>query len=218
MTPSEIDELLMMLVAAYPNMKVTDATTKLYEVTLADLDEGLARRAVIRIITTSKFPPTIAEIREACSLQSAGPVRSGADAYGVLMEAVRRHGRCYGEPAPEFSDPLIAKCIGVWGSWNDLCNSPSADPGGRARFIELYDELARAARQDQVSGQALPRPQPIREFWIERERRELTAANDAQSIAPIVAIKTAPKPQGPNPNHRKFSNEELEQQLAKGAI
>lgn len=58
----------MMLIGAFPNAKTSEATSQVYETMLADLDAGLARRAVTRLIGTSKFLPTISEIREACGV------------------------------------------------------------------------------------------------------------------------------------------------------
>lgn len=54
-----------MLLGAYPNAKATASTSQVYEAMLADLDVAEARAAVQRLIATSRFMPTVAEIREA---------------------------------------------------------------------------------------------------------------------------------------------------------
>jgi hypothetical protein len=157
MTAEEVSKLVAVLAAHYPTAKLTRDNIRAYETALADLDHQVSQRAVLQIVKTSTFFPSIAEIRAACVLTLQGPTRSGIDAYASLTRAIRRHGRCYGgEEPPKFSDLLIAKCLGVWGSWNDACNAPSDDAAGRARFIELYDSLARTARTDAMCGRALP--------------------------------------------------------------
>jgi len=149
MTEVEVSKLVSMLLVAYPHAKPSAATAQLYETMLADLDYRATERVVIDIIGTSNFFPTIAEVRQAALEAMRGAVRSGGAAYGDVMLAVRRHGRTYGgEPGPTFSDPLIAECVRVWGgSWNTVCDSPDNDPAGRARFIELYDSLAKRERR-----------------------------------------------------------------------
>lgn len=67
MRASEAAELVLMMMAAYPNAKTTDSTSQVYEVMLADLDVRTAREAVKRLIATSKFMPSVAEIREECA-------------------------------------------------------------------------------------------------------------------------------------------------------
>ena len=92
-----------------------------------------------------------------------GPKRSGEEAYSVVLEAVRRFGRY---ETPGFTDPHIQRAIGVWGTWVDLCNSPEDDPGGRARFIELYEQQSGRERADIVSGIPLPEARPRGEFIL----------------------------------------------------
>lgn len=67
MKPSEAAELVMMLLGAYPTAKSTAATGHVFESMLADLDVRTAREAVKRLIATSKFMPSVAEIREECA-------------------------------------------------------------------------------------------------------------------------------------------------------
>ncbi len=159
MKDSEVIEIVGMIVAAYPSSKLDAASSKIYRTMLVHLPADIARAAVTRLLATSKFAPSIAEIRSAAAELEHGPVRTGAEAYDVVLKAIRIHGPAFGDhKEPTFLDPLIPKCLGVWGTWNDACDSPSNDPGGRARFIELYDELARRQRDAVVSGIALPEP------------------------------------------------------------
>lgn len=153
MKPSEVSEIVLMLIAAYPAAKTSEATHKLYERMLLDLDHATTDQAVTRLIATSKWPPTIAEIREASMALKLGPCRTGGEAWSDALAEAARTSR-YGKP--RFADPLVAQAVRMWCSWRDFCASPEDDPGGRARFIELYDQLAARARADVVSGIALP--------------------------------------------------------------
>lgn len=68
MKHSEAAELVLMMLAAFPNAKATEATNQVYEKMLVDIDVTVARRAVHKLIATSKWFPSVAEIREACGI------------------------------------------------------------------------------------------------------------------------------------------------------
>lgn len=143
MTPSDARELAESLFAHYPAMRPSKLTIEAYTQAIEGMSLEVAQAAIIRVTRTSKWCPSVAEVMAACVTNARGERRSGEEAYTELMVAVRRFGRCYGDsPVPEFADPIMARCIGVWGSWNDLCNSPDNDPSGRMRFVELYNKLA----------------------------------------------------------------------------
>jgi Loader and inhibitor of phage G40P len=206
MRKSEVAEIVMMLFASYPAAKTVDKTSEVYELMLADLDYAVTRKAVTRLIATSKWLPTIAEIREACAALSYGPMRLGGEAWQDAMTEVRRTGR-YG--APKFTDPLVAETIRMWGSWQGFCNSPEDDPGGRARFIELYEQLAARARADVVSGIALPAPTNAHRIAPVESRP--TAAELVKSPTPPALELPTPKPRPVSPYAgRKLTADEID--------
>jgi hypothetical protein len=155
MKPSEAAEIVLMLMAAFPASKTLPTTSAVYECSLADLDAAVARKAVTRLIATRKWLPTVAEIRSAATDLRLGAVRDGGEAWKDAVAAVRYVGR-YDVPA--FPDPLVSQALRLWGSWASFCDSPEDDPGGRARFIELYDSLALRRREAEASGIPLPEP------------------------------------------------------------
>ena len=149
MQKSECASLVMMLLASFPHSRATEATSAVYEEMLLDLDFGVAKQAVQRLIGTETFLPTIAAIRESCLTLTEGPKRKGEEAWADALEQVRVTGWC---GVPTFKDPLVSEALRLWGSWQQFCESPSDDPGGRARFIAHYDALATRARDDRRSG------------------------------------------------------------------
>jgi len=150
MKPSESAELVMLLLGAYPQAKPSSATSQVYELMLSDLDLGSARAAVQKLIATSRFMPTVAEVRCAAADLEHGPVRAGAEAWLDVVAEIRRIG-IYS--APRFDDAIVASIVSRWG-WRALCDSPN-EAADRARFVEMYDSLARQARDREVSGLAL---------------------------------------------------------------
>lgn len=62
MTKAEVSELVVMLLACYPNARFPDGTVIAYEMFLQELEHGRAKKAVASLVRSSKFMPTIAEI------------------------------------------------------------------------------------------------------------------------------------------------------------
>jgi hypothetical protein len=153
MQRSETLKLVALLAAAWRDAAISDETAGVYSSMLADLDFDVAQQAVHRLINTSKWLPTVAEIRATAADIEHGPVRAGGEAYGDVLAEIRRTGH-YG--VPRFQDPLVAEAVGIMG-WRGLClgDNEAAD---RARFIEVYDRLASRGRADVVAGRALPAP------------------------------------------------------------
>ena len=155
MTGADVAELVAIMSAAFTRPPMTERTCQVYERMLVDLDREAAHRAVARLVNTSKWLPTIAEIRAAAVELQVGARRAGAEAWGDVVETIRRSGRYR---TPEFTDPLVAECVRSLG-WLSLCDSTN-DTADRARFIELYDSLAERTRRDLVAGESLALPPP----------------------------------------------------------
>lgn len=151
MTKADASELIAKLFAAY-GQDFAPQTVAAYEGMILDLDRATTSAAICRLICTSKFRPSIAEIRAATLEQAAGHQRIGAEAWSDVLAEGRRVGT-YG--LPEFRDPLTAECVRQMG-WRNLMTS-SNDAADRARFIELYNSLSARGYNDAVSGKfALP--------------------------------------------------------------
>lgn len=158
MNASEAQQVVTMLVTAFPTMtsKLTRAqledTMRVYREMILDLDQAVAAHAVRGLLATSKFLPTIAEVREACMIVKFGRRRPGGDAWGDVVKALKRYGYTRRPGIDfQFEDPLVARAVGALG-WSELCSSDNA-VADRARFIELYDQLALNIRSDaQISA------------------------------------------------------------------
>lgn len=107
---------------------------------LKDLDGKLVATAVYRHISTAKFPPTIAEIREQCVSIAAPVGRDWSEGWSVVNRAISRWGMYRPQEALETireQDPLAADIASQLG-WESLCVSenPVAD---RASFRKAYE-------------------------------------------------------------------------------
>lgn len=173
MTPSQAAKLVAVLLQAYPQAQFGPSSSALYERELADLDAGTALDAVRRIVRTNKWLPTVAEIRAAAVDVTAGARRLGVEAWGDVVEAIRRIGSY--QAAPEFTDQATSECVRLLG-WLNLCRGTN-EAADRARFVELYDGLSGRQRADLVAGKALPAAAPVGALpWRTGGLRALPAA------------------------------------------
>lgn len=102
MTPSQSARLVAAISAAFPGRTITKETVSVYASLMTDLDYDLAEQAVRDCLMTSKFPPTVAEIREAYGFvrtrtrrARALPEQSGAEVAPEEREANLRQIREY---------------------------------------------------------------------------------------------------------------------------
>jgi hypothetical protein len=173
---SEAAEMVGFLLAAFPNARIASATGAVYEHMLADVDASVVQAVLERLIATSKFLPSVAEIRAAVNELHAGPKRPGGDAWGDVLRAISRFGSYR---LPVFDDPLVDRAVAALG-WRDLCLSENST-ADRARFIQLYDELAVQNRTEAVTA-SLPAVKAHRELRASNER-----ASETKRLASVLA-------------------------------
>lgn len=210
MRRSEAAKLVATLSAAWRDAPISEATSEVYEAMLADLDFGIAQEAVHRLINTSKWLPTVAEIRATAANVQRGPVRSGGEAWGDVLAEIRRTGYI---GAPRFNDPLVARCVDLM-TWRGLCLGEN-EAADRARFIDLYDNLAARQREDEVAGRALPEPK--RGLALPSPVGNLMRAMPARLTGQVSEVPQLPPPQfvsGPYAGKR-MSAEEIELAMRK---
>jgi hypothetical protein len=175
----EVREVLKLIGAAYPTQRQrmsnddVRAMAAVYTAGLLDLDFGRVRAAVDRLVKSSKWIPTIAEIREAAVDVAHGTRVPGGEAWGKCLAMIRRYGS-HRHPGADFpvDDPILLATISSF-SWRDLCHGDNA-AADRARFIELYDQLAKGERKEaaiapNATSKALPSPHRTEEPRAMRE-------------------------------------------------
>lgn len=106
MTAQEVHRLLAVIRVAYPNWQKGQeiAASNLWEEALADIDYDAANAALKRHISTNKFAPTIAEIREPCTKtrsENTLMVRSRRDLVRALSAARRKELNEHREKIPQ---------------------------------------------------------------------------------------------------------------------
>jgi hypothetical protein len=151
MTKLESAKLTAALALFFPAARFSEENADAYEALLRDLDASLAMSAVARLAATSKFFPTVAEIRAEALALTDGGARNAEEAWGDVVEAIRHVG-AYREPT--FKDASVAFAVARLG-WRNLCLEGRNDASDRARFCELYSRAVERERRDRQASPGL---------------------------------------------------------------
>lgn len=150
MTKPEFALIAVGIKSAYPASKILadDASMEFWYRMLKDLDAKIVENAVMEHISTSVFPPNIAEIRKLCVERMRAPVLSFDEAWGAVQKAMGRYGWYHPVEAFAMMDELTVSVVKNLG-WSRLCQSenPTAD---RANFREAYEAKAKQAANDSL--------------------------------------------------------------------
>lgn len=158
MNRKEIIDLLGIATANFPTMQERDLkpTAILWEKSLHDIPYQVAEKALIKVLSTSRFFPTIAELRDACS-QLTNPRRIDAmEAWGMIVQAIRRYGMYRQQEGLE-SLPNDVRVMAERFTWRELCLNEKPDTL-RAQFRMAWETESK--RTNEINSL----PQDIREM------------------------------------------------------
>lgn len=148
MNKEQVKRLLAAAIANFPNMQERDMkpTLILWEKMLADIPYEVAEKALMKVLATSKFFPTVADIREAATTITAPQLPTAAEAWGEVIKAVRRYGTYQENEAME-SLPLPVAQVVRWIGWREICLSEEPEVV-RAQFMRMYDTQVKREREN----------------------------------------------------------------------
>ncbi len=136
--------ILEQLFSCYPNTEITKHTTAMYVRLLQDIDPADLQTIVDQAVATSKFLPTIAELRDMRhSLTTLGRP-TYIEAWDSVQKAIRKHGYMQ---KPQFADPITAQVVASMG-WRELCMSETPEIT-RAQFRDMYNTLSSRSDTEQ---------------------------------------------------------------------
>lgn len=178
-TLDQIDFIMSILMASYPAFgenlprEKLALTVEVYQRTLRDIDGDLLEAAAMQHITSSKWFPTVAELREAALCLAHFGESSAEEAWIEVKQAIKRVGY-YG--IPQWSDSRIERAVSAIG-WRELCLTEIDQEGvTRAHFMRIYDSLQR--RQHMVDSML-----PEIRAQIERTADALRMSGNGQHAA-----------------------------------
>lgn len=137
----EVAKLLTVMAAMYPKFEVTDVKVALWHDMIGDLPYELAQTALKKVMLTSHFPPTVAEVRKAAAdiIQSGKEEMDAGKAWGEVQKAISKWGYYEPQKALDMLSPLTRQ-VAEQISWREICSCET--PGViRGQFMKMYDSL-----------------------------------------------------------------------------
>jgi len=148
MTKPDAIEALAVLTAAY-NREIPEQTLRIYVKALEDLDRDSLLGATTDLMVTSKFFPTVAELRRRAVEISAGG-ELPPDAYAAWFEIAEAAARVGRDRRPSWSHPAIGAALDQIGGYRRICDSELIGVE-RSHFLKAYDVLVeRTLREAQI--------------------------------------------------------------------
>ena len=147
MTVQEFGTISAAIKAAWPqaNIMPDKQSINVWYTMLADLDYKACMIAIKEHMSTCRFAPSIAELRERCSNVTSVPVQSWSDAWEDVISAIRFCGMYREDEALQRMDAITRKCVKRLGFQN-LCTSENITVD-RANFRMIYEQEQKAQKE-----------------------------------------------------------------------
>jgi hypothetical protein len=161
MTELQAQKLLYILENAYSRAEFRPGTAKIYAQMLSDLPYRVAEEAVRRLIATSKWLPTVAEIRQMCVEVVDSPL-SAEDAWIEACTTARSFTPYQASPELQIAlrgyvaeeapmSPLTRKAVQVLGGIEAIAYSGQPEFMGR-EFRRVYERLRESEIRNRQQG------------------------------------------------------------------
>jgi hypothetical protein len=149
MKESEVVKLLAIISAAWPSFELTEVRMQVWSQALADIDYAAGTTAVMRVLETSEFPPTVAAIRRA-AIPARCMIPTADEAWAAVLEALSAG---Y-VTTPRFdliqdrAGSVAVEVAQAFG-WRELYMSDAFNGVARGQFIRMYN--AKAERRQEMA-------------------------------------------------------------------
>lgn len=154
MKTSEVIKLYAALTVAYPRLpEANELTIEMWNDALKDVDYKTAEVAIKKIILTSTFPPSIAEVRAAVTSIMIPDILTAADAWGEVQKALRLYGYYRTQEAIDSMSELTVKTVKYIG-WSNICLCEESGVV-RGQFLKMYEQVANRKRSEVLLPVAL---------------------------------------------------------------
>ncbi len=149
MNRTEVINLLGMATANFPSMQEKDMrpTATLWEQALSDIKYDVAQKALIKVLSTSKFFPTVAEIREAAMEITQPRYMDAMEAWDLIVQAIRKFGYIDEKGGLE-SLPEDVRAMAKRFGWRELCLDENPDTL-RAQFRMAWETQSKRIKEVQ---------------------------------------------------------------------
>lgn len=145
MTKAETVTLIQLLIVMYPASKINDdeLTIGVWHEMLEDLPAEVVGAAVKRMCAVLKFPPSIADIREAVAdaARDAQGTLAAGEAWARVKKAVSLYGFYRPDAARKALGERIWRAVEMIGGWQELCAGEEDTSVRSAQFERRYNAM-----------------------------------------------------------------------------
>lgn len=162
MNKQEFSLYAMAIRTYYPKENILPNTQamELWYRELQDIPYNVAEASLRQWVSTNKWSPSIADIREAAATMQTGVTPDWGDGWEKVLAAIRKYGSYRIEEAMQSFDPITRKCVERLG-FKNICMSENIS-SDRANFRMLYEQMQE--RKKKESQIALPLQKIIAEI------------------------------------------------------
>lgn len=168
MNEKEALSLVGIALANFPTLQEKDMrpTAALWAKMLSDVPYQIAEQALLYVLSTAKFFPTIAEIREAVVKITTPEMPSPMEAWAIGRKIAKKYSPARMmdgdfEKAKEETPEIIWRVIQYIG-WRDFCFY--GDDYMRSRFLKTYEVEVKREQERLRLGNLLQLPEPERKL------------------------------------------------------
>ena len=151
MTLTETATLLQTIAAMWPTtqFRSDEMTVRIWHKMLADLPGAIVAAAVERMASTLKFPPTIADIRQAVAdaAHDATGSLSAGEAWRKVIRAVSDYGYYRPDEARAYLGEDIWRAVEMIGGWCDICVGEDPESVRSAQFERRYSAMLQQRKE-----------------------------------------------------------------------
>ena len=149
MTKQEFATFAMALKTYYPREALlpNQQAMELWFRELCDIPFGVAEMALRKWVSTNKWSPSIADIREMTSGIVNGEPMSWGESWEKALNSVRKYGSYNKGAALESLDPITRKCVESMG-YTELCMSENIMVE-RAHYQKIFEVYSKRERDVQ---------------------------------------------------------------------
>ena len=151
MKPDEFAKAMSFLGLAY-NKEFEQAQVEVWFTFFRDTDFSMFRQAVVRLISKSKFMPSIAEIKEELILiENPALQLSAVEEWDKVKKAISTYGYYRADDAVASLDPYTADIVRKVGGFQKICLSDDNE-WTKKNFIQTFEEYSEHRRDALING------------------------------------------------------------------
>ena len=150
MTKAETAKLLGLMAAMYPKFEITELKVELWADLIGDIPYSLAQAALKKVMMTSEFIPTVAEIRKAAaeSISTKEDELTAGEAWGEVRKAIAACGWPEPGKAYDMMSPITQQVVKQIG-WHEICMCE--EPGVvRGQFMKIFNTTQERDKQNRL--------------------------------------------------------------------